>query len=122
MGAAVNSVIGRHKQTQFVIGELSISNRRSEEVSTQWDGSEWNIPGRSIFLEQNKEDMGAHRFTFVSKNIVVAATDLPEYDDQQQNKKKHYSETHVKYGVYGMDMLYNDQHKANEEVRFVVGQ
>lgn len=120
IGASINSVLGRHRQKQFDVGEYPVFSRNDKSVSTQWDGTEWDIPGRVIFLEQNKEDMGAHRFTFLGKNIVVAATDLPEFDDQPGKKKKHYSQTHVKYGVYGVDMLYKDQTRANEEIRFIV--
>jgi hypothetical protein len=66
--------------------------------------------------------MGAHRFTFLEKNLVVAATDLPDADDRTKQEKpaEHYSKTHVKTGVYGVDKLYVDNAKANEELRFYV--
>lgn len=67
--------------------------------------------------------MGAHRFTFLEKNLVVAATDLPDSDDRDKQAKppaEHYSKTHVKTGVYGVDKLYVDNEKANEELRFYV--
>ena len=66
--------------------------------------------------------MGAHRFTDVDRNLVVAATDLPDADDRANQEKpaEHYSKTHVKAGVYGVDKLYTDNKKANEELRFYV--
>lgn len=61
--------------------------------------------------------MGAHRFTFLEKNLVVAATDLPDADDDSPDKE-HYSKVHVKEGIYGPQLLYKDNSKANEELRF----
>ena len=66
--------------------------------------------------------MGAHRFTFLEKNLVVAATDLPDADDRRNQEKpqEHYSKTHVKTGIYGLERLYVDSKKANEELRIYV--
>ena len=54
----------------------------------------------SLFFELQ---MGAHRFTFLEKNLVVAATDLPDSDDRDKQAKppaEHYSKTHVKVSKY----------------------
>lgn len=68
--------------------------------------------------------MGAHRFTLIEKNMVVAATDMPDYDDREQlegdDSQEHYSKTHVKTGIYGLDKLYIDSHKANEVIRIEI--
>jgi hypothetical protein len=65
--------------------------------------------------------MGAHRFTLLEKNMVVAATDMPDYDDREHlEDQEHYSKTHVKTGIYGLDKLYIDNHKANEVIRIDV--
>jgi hypothetical protein len=65
--------------------------------------------------------MGAHRFTLLEKNMVVAATDMPDYDDRKQiEDQEHYSKTHVKTGIYGLDKLYIDNHKANAVIRVEV--
>ena len=65
--------------------------------------------------------MGAHRFTLLDQNMVVAATDMPDYDDRKQlEDNEHYSKTHVKTGVYGVDKLYTDTKKANENIRIVI--
>ena len=86
------------------------------------------IPGRTIILGQNKWDMGAHRFTWQQRNLVVAATDLPDSNDRENLKDKHgsggggehYSKTHAKTGVYGLDGLYTDKTQANEDIRIFV--
>ncbi len=66
--------------------------------------------------------MGAHRFTLLERNLVVASTDFPDADDRVKQEKppEHYSKTHVKAGIYGVDKLYADNVKANEELRFYV--
>jgi hypothetical protein len=77
------------------------------------------IPGRSLLLRQDKTDMGAHRFTNAAANLIVASTDMPEYDDRPKSIE-HYSKSHVKFGVYGLTKLYRDTRRANEEIRIVV--
>lgn len=65
--------------------------------------------------------MGAHRFTNVDLNLVVAATDLPDDDRQKQESQQiHYSKTQDKYllGVYGEENVYVDNVKANEDIKF----
>ena len=66
--------------------------------------------------------MGAHRFTLLEKNMVVAGTDLPASDDRKKNEKpkEHYSNTHLKGGIYGSDKVYVDNVRANEEIRLYV--
>ena len=66
--------------------------------------------------------MGAHRFTLLARNLVVASTDLQDADDRANQEKppEHYSKTHVKAGIYGLEKLYTDNVKANEELRFYV--
>ena len=68
---------------------------------------------------QNKQDMGAHRFTWLERNLMVAATDMPDYDDRPP-EMEHYSKTHEKVGVFGLKKLYRDGKKANEEIKIIV--
>ncbi|CAJ1962735.1 unnamed protein product [Cylindrotheca closterium] len=128
LGAMVNKVLGRHGQASFKAGELDllevrkeISLAKKQNVGVQKIDSQ-RFPGRTIILDQGKRDMGAHRFTFLEKNLVVAATDLPGSDDRGGQKKpaKHYSNTHVDIGIYGLERLYTDNVRANEEIRFAV--
>jgi len=136
LGMTVNGVLGRHLQQTFEAGELvsEIDLKKTNE-----DLMMAHIPGRSIILQQNKRDMGAHRFTLLEKNLLVAATDMPDYDDRQYGQKQpdddeedeesednggrageHYSKTHVKVGVYGLNGLYKPGHIANENIRILV--
>mmetsp|Transcript_22313 Transcript_22313/g.53066 ORF Transcript_22313/g.53066 Transcript_22313/m.53066 type:complete len:793 (+) Transcript_22313:312-2690(+) len=130
LGAMVNKVLGRHGQTSFEAGEIDLWERSKQaalEKGTEFvigvdDKPNKRIPGRAIILSQNKFDMGSHRFTFVEKNLVVAATDLPDSDDRANQEKtpEHYSTIHVKAGIYGLDRLYTDFVRANEDLRFYV--
>ena len=79
------------------------------------------IPGRTVILHQNKWDMGAHRFTWEEENLVIDATDMPDYDDREKIEGgTYYSDTHVKFGIYGLDKLNEDRKIVNEDIRVVV--
>jgi hypothetical protein len=58
----------------------------------------------------------------LEKNLVIAATDLPDSDDRLKQDKSpaHYSKAHAKTGIYGHEKLYSDNNKADEEVRFFI--
>ena len=112
LGASINRVNARHPQAAFVAGSTE-----SAESSS--------VPGKTIILHQDKWDMGAHRFTNLEKNLVVCATDLQDADDRASSKNKgakteHYSKTHAKTGIYGLENLYTDNSRVNEDVRFSV--
>jgi hypothetical protein len=120
LGAGMNMVLGRHMQTEWEIGDVDIwSSEGGNEILVPPDDPRLQIPGRTIILNQNKEDMGAHRFTWLERNLMVAATDMPDYDDRPV-EKEHYSKTHEKVGVFGLKKLYKDSKKANEAIRIVV--
>lgn len=113
LGATINKVMGRPPQAPFVAGEITPN---ANAVS--------NIQGRTIILHQDKWDMGSHRFTFLEQNQVVAATDLEDSNDRdnqpQTGKTEHYSKTHKAVGIYGLDGLYKDKVRADENIAFVV--
>eukprot|EP00957_Ditylum_brightwellii_P184217 14031352-Ditylum_brightwellii.AAC.1 len=125
MGASINSLLGRHMQDQFEIGDVDIwrseRNNRSDDgnIVVSPDDPRLLIPGRTIILMQKKDDMGAHRFTWVEKNIVVAATDMPDYDDRPPTGE-HYSKVHDKSGIYGLKKLYTNNISADEEIRIII--
>jgi mannosyltransferase OCH1-like enzyme len=132
LGASLNDVLKRHRQTGFDYGEIDVFETEKKKHATNGNSSSKRmlvsvdhadprllIPGRSLLLRQNKEDMGAHRFTNTAANLIVAATDMPEYDDRPKSIE-HYSKSHVKFGVYGLTKLYNNNKRANEEVRIRV--
>jgi len=139
LGAGINNLLGRHMQTEFDIGDVDIwgsersllkeagnaskgsvgDGTNNNNVAVRPDDPRLLIPGRTVILEQNKNDMGAHRFTWADRHLIIAATDMPDYDDRPPSKE-HYSKTHEKAGVYGMRKLYTDTKRANEEIRIVV--
>lgn len=132
LGASLNDVLKRHRQTGFDYGEIDIfetekrkheikGNSSNKRISVSVDNADPRllIPGRSLLLRQNKEDMGAHRFTNAAANLIIAATDMPEYDDRPKSIE-HYSKSHVKFGVYGLTKLYTNNKRANEEIRIRV--
>lgn len=122
LGASINDVLKLHRQTSFDYGDIDLfqSEHNEGKVTIDPEGDpRFLIPGRSIILKQNKEDMGAHRFTWDEKNIVVSATDMPDYDDRPPSLE-HYSKTHEKFGVYGLHKLYTDSKRANEEFTITV--
>jgi len=125
LGASMNDVLQRHRQTGFEFGDIDLyeterkkhkdSSSSSKRITVDPDDPRLLIPGRSVILRQNKEDMGSHRFTNAAANHIIATTDMPEYDDRPKSIE-HYSKSHVKFGVYGLTKLYKDSHRANEEV------
>jgi hypothetical protein len=160
LGASINRVLGRNPQTSHVPGELHnlwdgdqrqfsidgtsfvLNSEGNDNGAGPQSGIEHRIPGRTIILQQNKWDMGAHRFTFMEQNIVVAATDLPDSNDRALNigmdnenneenpdggndesksqQHEHYSKAHAKTGIYGVEHLYYDRNIAHEEIRIVI--
>lgn len=131
LGAGINDLLGRHMQTQFETGDVDIWQMErlhgagdvhgddSDVLDVAPDDQRLLVPGRTVILDQNKNDMGAHRFTHKDRHLIVASTDMPDYDDRPPSKE-HYSKTHDKAGVYGLRKLYTDARRANEEIRFVV--
>ena len=133
LGTAMNLVLQRPAQTGFTPGEIDVwgiggDNGGADGLSggsgdapplrVEPNDPRLAIPGRSIILRQNKNDMGAHRFTLEERNIVVCSTDMPDYDDRP--KKPHYAESGKQTALYGTAQLYSDFVSANEEIRVVV--
>lgn len=110
LGSAINSVEGRDPQAQFESGD-TLGTQGSESRSLS------QAPGRTIMLHQNKTDFfEAHRFTLLEEGLTVASTDLPDSNDI--TNKKHYSDAKKRGKIYGLENVYANSHKANEDVRF----
>lgn len=113
LGATVNKMLNRHPQTSFHVGDL---NLLSEHVS--------DAPGRVVILEGNKNDMGAFRFTYTKKNLIIATTDMPNFDDRPTNEKNipsnHYSKIKKRGQVYGLKGLYRNNKVSHENIRVVL--
>jgi Glycosyltransferase sugar-binding region containing DXD motif len=178
LGASINRVLKRHAQTAFETGDLDVfenttpgsgaaeflvnddtdaSSDSNEEalVEGQVVDRRLLVPGRSILLHQNKKDMGAHRFTWLERNLIVASTDLPDSSDDHSSsssswndddkdaedvtaaaaadgnkvlgndsktkqKHLHYSTTHENAGVYGLNRLYTNSFRANQDIKIIL--
>lgn len=141
LGSTLNRVLGRHGQDPLKAGEIDpwkdSAQRQKALEGTSFvklnegdQDSSLRIPGRIVLLNQNKWDMGAHRFTFLEKNLVIAATDLPDSNDREKLSEEdnedepkaheHYSKTHATVGVYGVENLYADKERARQNIRFIV--
>lgn len=64
--------------------------------------------------------MGAIRFTWTDRNIVVAATSLPNAKDVTETNRSHYHETHRNVGIWGIEGVYLDAVQANEDIQIFV--
>jgi len=127
LGASVNKVLGRHPQTSFDINTTHVPSDSASASSS----NDIHIPGRIDFLDENKEDMGAYRFTLRRKNLIVAATDMPGSDDRgllsrsdsdsdsdsNHAPEDHYSKLRKSGKIYGMSGLYKDNFSANELIK-----
>ena len=122
LGGGINNMLGRHMQTEIQIGDVDIweSDAKNGDGKVDIDPNDQRhlIPGRTVILEQNKNDMGSHRFTWSERHLIMAATDLPDYDDRPQTN--HYSKTKEASGLYGLHKLYKDNKRANADIRIVV--
>jgi hypothetical protein len=120
LGASINDILKRHRQTSFDYGDIDLfeteKSKHEGMIVLEADDPRLKIRGRSLLLKQNKDDMGAHRFTDDKNNIVVASTDLPDSDDRPKSLV-HYSKTHEKIGIYGLNNVYADNIRANEWIQ-----
>jgi len=120
IGAAINSVLGRHFQSDIIPGELDVGNAEFNNVKSDSSLDRSVVThGRTIILSQNKEDMGWHRFSWLEKNIIVAGTDMPDYDDRNQ---KHYSDktASTKMALFGTKDVYKDMVSVDEDISILV--
>ena len=130
LGSALNDVIGNHMQDEIDQGEIDIWGEDEElidqrlfherEENVIFDDPRLFMPGRTVILQQMKQDMGAHRFTLLEENMIVAGTDFPDYEDRPNVKGKHYSKTRVKAGIFGLHSLYHDDNNADEIIRIFI--
>jgi hypothetical protein len=143
LGGALNIVFGKHIQSHIAPGELFLNDRKDYVDSTRTfivqannangnaftslldievDDPRLFVQGRTIILGQNKTDMGSHRFTFLERNIIVATTDMPDYDDRKG--ATHYSDSKkekLPYILFGRKGVFKNLTPANELIRIVLG-
>ena len=63
--------------------------------------------------------MGAHRFTWLERNLIVLSTDHPNSADKSDKSRPHYSKAKKDVAVFGTEKLYVNKHAANEEMKFI---
>jgi len=105
LGASINGILGRPPQSAFEPGTLSFNTTM-------------NV-GKSHILNQQKQDMGAHRFTWLERNLIVVSTDHPNSGDKSDKSRPHYSKAKKDVTVFGEEKLYIDTNSVNEDFKFV---
>jgi hypothetical protein len=141
LGAAVNQMLGRDSQAQFEEGEQShkkanvtLPGRTMILEDSKYDVRcrfRWfSVVSFNVFLTSAcvcngslmlYYQLGAHRFTLWEKNLVVASTDFPDSNDRDlPPNSTHYSVLRRQGGIYGLEGLYADKNRANEDLRFIV--
>ena len=87
--------------------------------------------GAQLFLpfstQQNKKDLGSHRFTDVERDVIVGSTDIFGVTAKAINtgkkdtkKRQHYSKAIKENSVWGAHKVYVDNKMANETITFVL--
>ena len=85
----------------------------------------------NTLLQQDKNDMGCHRFTDVERGIIIASTGLKgievpgvELDyssndfEKPKREKLHYSKTKREGILWGRKGVYKDNFMTNETITF----
>lgn len=121
LGASVNKVLGRERNMAYEAGDLYPLVNSTSANSGSRNNAKPKIPGRTIILEQNRRDMGVHSFVFSEKNLIIAATDLSDYDDRTKldnGSNRHYSKIRNNSDVYGVTGLYFNRNITHERIIF----
>lgn len=104
LSKVANKVLGRPLQEPFVPGALEEGNLKPDS----------RVPGRMVVLLGNREDMGAHRLTHITKNTIIAEADLQVAEEIYLEKEESFG------GPYEYLSLYADMERANEDIQVVV--
>jgi hypothetical protein len=113
LGASINRVLRRNLQTQFDPGDVQIPSRGVDGSNATFV----HIPGRTVILQQSKEEMGAHRFIRRDLDLIVAGTDFPHSEDDPATiKKRHYRWIRSGFVLFGLKNVYRDEKQANEDI------
>ncbi len=127
MGASVNDVLKKHRQTTFEPGDIELFPKHDsgserldsalyvQNVNISPDDPRLLIPGRSVILKRDWIDKFPHRFIWEEMNTVAAVTNIPYYDDRPE-AIAHYGEAHEDFAVYGLSGIYKDTHRANVDI------
>jgi hypothetical protein len=126
LGMSLNKFLGRDPQAHFEPGDIDLWEvEKKKAASTDY---EFLIPpsdprllatGRIVILQNALDDLGAHRFIWEERNMMICATDMPDSDDRPKNVQ-HYSKSRQFHGVYGLKRLFTDNIIADENIKIVV--
>jgi hypothetical protein len=113
LGTSINSVLGRSPQSYFSpIEHVDIPPTK-------------DIPGSLVILSANKNDMGAHRFTILKKNLLVASTGMEAYDNKivadlniVRNKYSSIKITGLLTGIEGVYTPYGPKNETDKNSDF----
>lgn len=132
LGIAANEAFGRKPLQSFDPGWLR-SSRDSDPII-----------GDALILMQDKQDIGAHRMTDLTRNIIVASTDMPNlsksplnpvWNDEddgngflrkgngekaKKKEKPHYSSASHGVTIWGTHGVYADDLVSNEMITLEV--
>ena len=126
LGMSLNAFLGRDLQAHIEPGEIDlweVEKKRAAATDSEFFVSPTDprllAVGRIVILQNRLDDLGAHRFIWKERNMMICATDMPESDDRPKNVQ-HYSKSRQFHGVYGVKRLFTDNVVADENIRIVV--
>jgi hypothetical protein len=108
LGMSLNAFLGRDLQAHIATGEVDLWEVEKKKAAAT--DSEFYISptdsrllavGKIVVLDNLLDDLGAHRFVWKERNMLVCATDMPDSDDRPKNVQ-HYSKSRMYHGVYGV--------------------
>lgn len=129
LGIAVNEALGRDPVSKYEPGWLAVN-----EDSPTMHRSNASDTGDTLLLIASRADMGALRFTDVSRNIMVASTNLKDLskdsiptieelkDSSEEPKGEHihYSLFEHASDIFGAAQVYSDDLVNNEIIKLSV--
>lgn len=114
LAPSVNEVLGRPQRRPFYYsGDLTFDCNCTPPVLAPF--------GRTVFLEATHVSGSPRLVHYVERNLLVASYDIDGVKDSAEQKMGHYTdvfrESREKNIPYGLEGVYSDQRKANEDIR-----
>ena len=117
LGAAINTVIGRYMQDEFEIAMWTIGGISARRLPRMMLGFSF----RAAPLFYSKTNKTWAHIDLLGWSVISwwLRRTFSEYDNRPPTVV-HYSKTHLKVGIYGLQKLYKDSRRANEQLRVIV--
>lgn len=121
LGVSINEALHKDPTARFEVGWITPSAFKSQDSFSDL--------GDVMILMQDKNDLGAMRFTDVERNILVASTDMPGLSKlplstsgsiRKSQGRKHYSLAAMGSWLWGTRDIYNNMNVSNEYVNLQV--